>query len=174
MLPLGAHQAPLKSGPIPQDSTLHNSSQHFAKEECNNTLNLNTSHQFSQYRDQNFQTTGDSMNHMIYGQMGQQIMPGNLGIGVPMAGDDAFSHQLIDENGAPVGIYDLPRQQRPAAGNFSNSNIKIDFNNGGCTSASLLQNEETEEEKVQIPLSELDLLQSCQKIIDAASSMKCI
>ena len=36
-------------------------------------------------------------------------MPGNLGIGVPMAGDDAFSHQLIDEEGAPVGIYDLPR-----------------------------------------------------------------
>ena len=27
---------------------------------------------------------------------------------------------------------------------------------------------------MQIPLSELDLLQSCQKIIDAASSMKCI
>jgi len=114
------------------------------------------------------------MAQMIYGPMGQQIMPGNLGIGVPMAGDDAFSHQLIDENGTPVGIYDLPRQQRPAGANFSNSNIKIDFNNGGCTSASLVQNEETEEEKVQIPVSELDLLQSCQKIIDAASSMKCI
>jgi hypothetical protein len=92
------------------------------------------------------------MAQMIYGPMGQQIMPGNLGIGVPMAGDDAFSHQLIDEEGAPVGIYDLPRQQIQAAENFSNSNIKIDFNNnGGCTSASLLQNEETEEEKVTIP-----------------------
>ena len=31
-----------------------------------------------------------------------------------------------------------------------------------------------EEEKIQISLSEFDLLQSCQKIIDAASSMKCI
>ena len=31
-----------------------------------------------------------------------------------------------------------------------------------------------QEELVQIPLSEFDLLQSCQKIIDAASSMKCI
>lgn len=30
------------------------------------------------------------------------------------------------------------------------------------------------EDKVQIPLSEFDLLQSCQKIIDAAFSMKCI
>jgi hypothetical protein len=30
------------------------------------------------------------------------------------------------------------------------------------------------EEKVLIAVSELDLLQSCQKIIDAAQSMKCI
>jgi hypothetical protein len=35
-------------------------------------------------------------------------------------------------------------------------------------------NVDSEEEKVLIPSSELDLLQSCQKIIDAASSMKCI
>ena len=33
---------------------------------------------------------------------------------------------------------------------------------------------QTEQENVCIPLSEFDLLQSCQKIIDAASSMKCI
>ena len=33
---------------------------------------------------------------------------------------------------------------------------------------------EKSEERVQIPVSELDLLQSCQKIIDAASCMKCI
>ena len=31
-----------------------------------------------------------------------------------------------------------------------------------------------DEEKIQIPVSEFDLLQSCHKIIDAASSMKCI
>ena len=140
----------------PQDSTLDNSSQQIAKEECNNTLNLNTSHQFSHYPDQNFQTTGESINQiilesafkMVYGQVGQPNMPGNLCIGIPMAGDDAFSHQLIDENGNSAGIYDLPRQQQPIGGNFSNSNIKIDFNNGGCTSASILQNDETEEEKV--------------------------
>jgi hypothetical protein len=36
------------------------------------------------------------------------------------------------------------------------------------------QMDQYEEEKVQIPLSEFDLLQSCQKIIDAASSMQCI
>lgn len=39
----------------------------------------------------------------------------------------------------------------------------------------LADNDNTsQEEKVQIPVSELDLLQSCQKIIDAASSMKCL
>lgn len=61
---------------------------------------------------------------------------------------------------AAEDLYDLPRQFQKV--NFSNSNILIG------------ENTETDDKIVQIPLSELDLLQSCQKIIDAAQSMKCI
>ena len=53
---------------------------------------------------------------------------------------------------AASDLYDLPRQV-----NFSNSQI-----------------EAHEEKMVQFPMSELDLLQSCQGVIDAAQSMKCI
>ena len=67
---------------------------------------------------------------------------------------------MLAESGI-ANVYDQQRQQ-----SFP---MEINQNNDTTENETLV-----EEEKIQIPLSEFDLLQSCQKIIDAASSMKCI
>ena len=72
---------------------------------------------------------------------------------------DGLANQMLAESGI-ANVYDQQRQQSPEETHKDNDNTENE---------TLL-----EEEKIQIPLSEFDLLQSCQKIIDAASSMKCI
>ena len=65
---------------------------------------------------------------------------------------------------AAEDLYDLPRQiQNKDNENGDNSNIKIDFG-----SAANEAEPDEDDKLVQIPSSELDLLLSCQKIIDAA------
>lgn len=65
-----------------------------------------------------------------------------------------------------VAQYDLPRQNNSLSQAQSHTQCEIPNHH--------FEDTLDEQDKKWVPASELDLLQSCQKIIDAALSMKCI